>query len=250
MILLLFLTWELLLFLSLFLYTYERGLPNQIEQRVRIRGNNPDGTSAEYEAEFIRANVHARRSGERIDLSPASVYHGLDRLHRSMPPSEGFGLCVGINTAGIVFASFLAKRYEIDQERIGIVLTSKKRKGESRLRREILPARELIRDCYGLNEAFQKKILLVDSEFKTGGNAEYAFTRLITEYGCQHSDIWFVALVVTHTPLELLSLPTKTLESIIRARSSGPGTTLTSAPLPHRVAYFVPGYVEMPHGIP
>jgi len=253
MILLLFLTWELLLFLSLFLSTYERGLPNPIQQRVRIRGNNPDGTTAEYGAEYISVNMHGPRSGERVDLSSASVYDGLDRLHRSMPPAEGFGLCVGINPTGIVFAGFFADRFKIQQERIGTVITSRKLKGHeghTRYRRKSLPDRASLVDCYAEDGTFQKKILLVDSEFKTGGNAEYAFTQLISEYGCQHSDIWYVALVVTHTPLELLSLPSQTLESIIRARSGGPRPTLATESFPNRVAYFVPGYVEMPHGIP
>lgn len=244
---------ELILFVSLYFCVRKRGHRNPITIPVLgLVAPNPDGTTKKTAADLLDTN--ARREGDEdlvVQLTSATVLDGLRRLHGTLAPSEGFALCIGINPTGLALAKVLAKEFDVPRENVGVVLTSRKDVHGHRSSLWALPNNAACSGHWEQNGKFVGKILLVDSEFKSGNTAKEAIEHLAKEFACDPQQIWYVALVACGVTRQTIQeCGSLKLSDILKARLVLPGQPPNTDVIPHRVAYFTPGYVEMPYGIP
>ncbi|UCE60187.1 MAG: phosphoribosyltransferase [Phycisphaerales bacterium] len=259
----------LLVVVELFIVSYryftvrERGRANPVEQVVRdVKVSRPGSPEAEdlITVHLLTRNADSRSGEGQAKLSLASMFDGAERLRESLP-NEKIALCVGINPAGLLLATYLAQKYDVRREDVAVILTGF-RDGRSG-KREIHDA---LPEAHGLLNAQQKlngRILLVDDEYKTGESARMALELLKERYHCEGKDVWYVVLVacgIGPDAIKGAAKPTRLRELLHESRRrflESSGTALgekgqddpdnrTSPIFPHRVAFFTPGRIAMP----
>lgn len=141
----------------------------------------------------IRVGVipeHHDRSGDgkTIGLSWSTLIDGAEALcdYVDLAPGDPkIEVCIGVNTGGLILANYVAthSRYNIDRDRLGVVMTVRDSKAVTR---SILPA---------LHGDERRRILVVDSQLKSGDSLQKILDHLTKEYQCKESDIFYVALI-------------------------------------------------------
>ena len=231
---------------------------NPVKNIVKVRSKGAGGASADFPVELVNRNPNRRLPNDSIvKLSWPTILRGAENLRRYVVRSKvKIAACIGLNPAGFFLTSYVLK-HDDRRDRLGMVPVPLK---GGRRPQPSLPRREVVFE----GSKLAGKILLVDSQIKTGWSGSRAFDLLKKTYECSSRDIWHVVLVACGVDESVIAgankrrrapsvrngtgrppLPLKTVLDCRDKRTWGSGVKH----VPARVVYFTPDRVEMPQGL-
>ena len=210
--------------------------------------NNDDGyhrdADRKFPVELLTRDPDVRSAYSEVHLSHASLIRGADVLLSHLR-SPKIGACIGINSGGLFIATCLAKHLGVSREFVGTMLLDLP---DESGQRALLPA---------LPDRRGGRILLVESQLKTGGASGQAFKKLLDHYkdhGIGPEHIWYVVLVIGGVDTKLINRLKENggpvqLKRILDVRTAECAQPNRVSHIPDRVVFFTPGRLELPDGL-